>query len=308
MLRGVLVPIPTPLTETGDVDTAALGRLVAHTVDSGVDGLWLLGTIGRFDLVPDGQQRRLVEAVCDMAAGRTHLVVNVSDLGTARTIQRAQLFKDLPIDAYAALPPWFRPYLPGEVLDYFRQLADALPEPLMLYNATWTCNALSLEQMQMLAAHERIVGVKDTDQGLSRMQNWPAADRRAVGFSYLHATHLLATSVRLGSDGLAGGLTGVVPELAVAIWRATQAGNHATADRLQGLFLTLARAVDLGPDVACLEVLFRTRGLCSRMSASPQHELATETTILVQHVLEGVLAEMAEAYCGLIAGSPRSPR
>lgn len=295
MLCGVLVPIPTPLTGTGDIDTAALARLVAHNVDSGVDGLWLLGTIGRFDLVRDGQQRRLVEAVCEMIAGRTHLVVNVSDLGTARTIERAQLFKDLPIDAYAALPPWFRPYLPGELLDYFRQLADGLPRPLVLYNATWTCNALSLEQMKALAAHERIVGVKDTDQGLSRMQNWPVADRRAAGFSYMHATHLLATSVRLGSDGVAGGLTGVVPELAVAIWRATQDGNHATADRLQSLFLKLARAVDLGPDVACLEVLFRARDLCSRMSASPQHELARQTTILVQQVLDEVLVEMPEA-------------
>jgi dihydrodipicolinate synthase/N-acetylneuraminate lyase len=295
MLRGVLVPMPTPLTHGERVDLEAVGRLVAHNIDSGVDGLWLLGTIGRFDLVPDAEQRRLVEAVCELAVGRTQLVVNVSDLGTARTAAKARLFADLPIDACAVLPPWFRPYGPGELLDYFRQLAEQLPWPVVLYNATWTCNTLSLEQMTTLAGHERIVGVKDTDQGIVRMQNWPASDRRAAGFSYLHATHLLAASARLGSDGLVGGLTGVVPELAVPIWRFVQDGDFAAADRLQSLFLRLARAVDLGPDIACLEALYRARGLCRRLSASPQRELALDAAIMVQRVLDEVLTEMSQA-------------
>jgi 4-hydroxy-tetrahydrodipicolinate synthase len=292
MLHGVLVPIPTPLTPAEDIDIPGLLALVRHSIDSGVDGLWLLGTIGRFDLVRDAQQRRLAEAVCEMAAGRVSVVVNVSDLGTARTAERARLFADLPIDACAVLPPWFRPYQPSELLDYFLRLADQLPKPLVLYNATWTCNTLSLEQLRTLAVHDRIVAVKDTDQGLSRMQNWPAADRRAAGFSYLHATHLLAASLRLGSDGVAGGLTGVVPELAVAIWRAVQAGDHAGADRLQSVFLKLARAVDLGQDVACLEVLFRARGLGRLTSAPPQRELPRAQAAAVRRVLDEALTEM----------------
>src|SRR5215813_6526862 len=124
MLYGVLVPVPTPLTRAERIDVAAVRTLVNWYIDKGVHGLWLLGTIGRFDLVRDAEQRRLVEAVCDIAAGRVQLVVNVSDLGVARTAERARRFGDLPIGAFAVLPPWFRPYSGAEQITYFRQLAD----------------------------------------------------------------------------------------------------------------------------------------------------------------------------------------
>src|SRR5262249_54281400 len=132
MLRGVLVPVPTPLTRTERIDVAAVRTLVSWYIDKGVDGLWLLGTIGRFDLVRDAEQRRLVEAVCEFAAGRVQLVVNVSDLGAGRTAERARRFGDLPIDAFAVLPPFFRLYTGAEQIGYFRQLADQLPRPLVI--------------------------------------------------------------------------------------------------------------------------------------------------------------------------------
>src|SRR5262249_26664885 len=146
-----------------------------------------------------------------------------------------------------------------------------------------------LTQLQALAVHERIAGVKDTEHGLTRMQIWPPAEREANAFSYLHATHLMADSLRLGSDGVVGGLGGVVPELAVGIWRAHQTADSATAGLLQGPLLRLASALDAGPDVACLEVMFRERGLCGRISAPPQRALSHAAAAAVKSVLREVL-------------------
>jgi dihydrodipicolinate synthase/N-acetylneuraminate lyase len=115
-----------------------------------------------------------------------------------------------------------------------------------------------------------------------------------VGFSYLHATNLLATSAELGSDGLVGGMTGVVPEIGIRIWQAVQRGELDTARRLQDLILRVSRAVDLGPDLACLEVLYRARGLCDRISGSPQRGLDAATHEAIERILRECLASWEE--------------
>ena len=107
-LHGIVPPLATPIRPDESLDAAALERLVEFLVDAGVHGLWVLGTTARFDLVTESEQRRVAEVVAEAAAGRVPLVLNVSDMGTRRTLERAARFDDLPFDYYAALPPWYQ--------------------------------------------------------------------------------------------------------------------------------------------------------------------------------------------------------
>ena len=188
------------------------------------------------------------------------LVLNVSDQGTQRTQARAAMFDDLPYDYYAALPPWYQPMTPAEVTDYFVALADTLARPLVIYNAPWVCNQLTFAHLRKLAEHPRIVGCKDVTPSLTRALDWPAAERRASNFSYLHGTDQIATSTELGADGFVSALSNALPELAVAIWDAARADDAERAFRLQSQFLRIARATGFGPMHACLEAIMRHRG------------------------------------------------
>lgn len=62
---GVIPPVVTPLTADGELDRASLDRVVGHLLDSGVNGLFALGSSGETAyLTPgrgdDGSFRRLV--------------------------------------------------------------------------------------------------------------------------------------------------------------------------------------------------------------------------------------------------------
>jgi 4-hydroxy-tetrahydrodipicolinate synthase len=157
-LHGIVPPLPTPLLPDETVDTASLTRLVAAHLRAGVHGLWVLGTTARFDMIPDDRQRLVAETAVEAASGRVPLVLNVSDQGTERTLVRARMFDDLPYDYYAALPPWYQPLAPAEVVDYFHALADRLSRPLVIYNAPWVCNQLSFDHVRELAQDPRFVG------------------------------------------------------------------------------------------------------------------------------------------------------
>jgi dihydrodipicolinate synthase/N-acetylneuraminate lyase len=287
-LHGIVPPLPTPLNADESIDLGALDHLVDFQLSAGVHGLWILGTTARFDLIPDARWRRIAEVAADRAAGRVPLVLNVSDQGTERTLARARMFDDLPYDYYAALPPWYQPLTPGEVTDYFHALADQLARPLVIYNAPWICNQLSFKHLRQLAEHPRIVGCKDVGPSLNRTLDWPSAERRRLGFSYLHGNDLIGLSTELGADGFVTSLANPFPELAVALWEAARQGDPERTFRLQAQFSRLAQITGFGPALACLEVACRHRGLLKRMLPAPLRALDTETAQRVMEVLERV--------------------
>ncbi len=296
-LHGIIPPLATPLKLDGSLDEAALERLVRFQIDAGVHGLWILGTTSKFELQTDDRLRRIAEIAATAAEGKVPLVLNVSDMGTDRTRARAEMFDDLPYDYYAVLPPWYQPMCLGEVNDYYAALADTLSKPVVIYNAPWICNQLGFDQLRQLAQHPRIVGCKDVSPSFSRTLDWPVAERRALGFSYLHANDQMAISTELGSDGFVSALSNPLPELTVAIWDAARADDAERAFRLQAQLTRLAQATGFGPMLACLEVLCRHRGLFERMLPPPLRSLDPEMAQRVVDVAEvvGVLPNFEPA-------------
>lgn len=294
-LHGIIPPLPTPLRPDESIDIEAFTRLIDFQLQAGVHGLWVLGTTARFDLIPDSRWRLIAETAAKAVAGRVPLVLNVSDQGTERTLSRARMFDELPYDYYAALPPWYQPMTRAEVTDYFHALAENLARPLVIYNAPWVCNQLSFDHLRKLAEHPRIVGCKDVCPSLNRPGDWPAEERRRLGFSYLHGTDQVALSAALGADGFVTSLANALPELAVALWDAARGGEAERAFRLQVQFSHLARATGFGPMLACLEVFCRHRGLLERMLPRPLRSLGPDDAKRVVEVLEsvGVLPELA---------------
>ncbi len=273
MFRGIIPPIPTPLTADETIDLPALRRMLELNIAAGVHAIWVLGTTGRFELVTDGEQRRLAEQVAEIVAGRVPLILNVSEMGTRRVLEKAGAFDDLPYDAYAVLCPWYREMTKGELTSFFTRLADELAKPVVIYNAPWVQNMLSFDHVRKLAEHPRIVGVKDVTPTLTRPLAWPRGEREALGFSYMHGSAMISTGASLGADGFVTGLAGVFPELCVAAWNAARAGEDEAAVAFERQLIKLTAALESGPALACLEVMFQQRELGDFISAHPQSRL-----------------------------------
>ena len=88
-IRGVIVPILTPLNADETVDTQSLRRLVNYLIDKGVHGIWVSGTTGEFAALPDRQRLISMETVVDEVAGRVAIIGNVSGVSTQLSLQMA---------------------------------------------------------------------------------------------------------------------------------------------------------------------------------------------------------------------------
>lgn len=296
-LHGIVPPLATPLRDDETIDVEGLERLVEAQIQGGSHALWILGTTAKFDMVTDSAQRVVAETVAEVTAGRVPLVLNVSDLSTKRTLEKAKRFDDLPYEYYTALPTWYLPMQAGEIEDYFLKLADGLSRPLVIYNAPWVCNQLTLSQLRKLAEHPRIAGVKDVHNGLFHTLNWDAPERRRQEFTYLHGCDLIANSVAVGADGFVPAMGNAFPELCVALWDASRAGDAERAYRLQTQVTRIGRVLATHPGLACLEAACRHRGYFNRMLPSPLRSLNEAEARKVVDAIEeiGILPEPAAA-------------
>ena len=247
-IHGVIVPILTPLTPTGEVDVPSLRRLVNFLLDNGAHGIWAAGTTGEFAALSDAQRRLVIEVVADEVAGRAPVIGNISAVATAAAIGAARDVRGMPLDGVAATPPYYYTHSQEELLDHFRATAEACEQPLWVYNIPSMVKlTVAPATFVGLAAEGTVVGVKDSSGAgeafaelvmRCRMRN--VDPYRVVGTTWRH------TMAGIGAHGVVPSIANLTPASVVGEWEAGECGDDEAALRHHATTLQAARVTALG--------------------------------------------------------------
>ncbi|HEY2271216.1 MAG TPA: 4-hydroxy-tetrahydrodipicolinate synthase [Jatrophihabitantaceae bacterium] len=159
----LLTAMVTPFDVTGGLDLAKAAELATYLVDEqGNDGLVVNGTTGESPTTTDAEKSDLVRAVVDAVGDRAHVVAGVGTFDTVHTIHLGEQAAKAGADGLLVVTPYYsRPPQAG-LLVHFRSVADATELPMVLYDIPHrTGTAIATETLIELAAHDRIVAVKD---------------------------------------------------------------------------------------------------------------------------------------------------
>jgi 4-hydroxy-tetrahydrodipicolinate synthase len=160
-LRGIFPAIPTPVDADDRVDAAAAGRLVAHLLRSGVDGLVPLGGTGEYGALQREERVRMAAACVEAVAGKVPVVPGILDPGFHDALQAGKAFAAVGADALMVLTPYYTTPTQAGLRDYFMRYADASPVPVLIYEIPYrTRIALAPEVLHDLSRHENIIGMK----------------------------------------------------------------------------------------------------------------------------------------------------
>ena len=247
-LRGVIVPILTPLTPDEAVDVASLRRLVNYLVDNGVHGIWAAGTTGEFAALDEEARRLVIETVADEAAGRVPVIGNISAPATRAAAHAAAALRDCPLDGVAATPPYYYSHTQAELGDHFRAVAERCHHPLWVYNIPSTVK-LTVEPATIaeLAADGTVVGVKDSSgAGEAFAQLAMLCRHRGLDLYRFVGSIWRITMAGIDAHGVIPGIANLVPRSVAAAWEAGASGDAAAALRHHGEMLAANRATQLG--------------------------------------------------------------
>ena len=181
---GVVVPMVTPVTSEGLLDTAAVGRIIDSFVGSNVNPL-LMGTTGEGNSVSQADARLLVETAVKAAGGKVTVYAGLTGNCIAEQRTQVDAFTALGADVIVATLPCYYALTPEQMENYYRQLADYSKIPVMIYNILATTHmSIPLDVIKRLADHPNIVGLKDSERDLERMQLCIEFAQSREDFSY----------------------------------------------------------------------------------------------------------------------------
>ncbi len=299
MFKGSIVALITPFRD-GTVDEQAFQSLVEWQIDQGTDGLVPVGTTGESPTLSHEEHKRVVQLAVEAAAGRVPVIAGTGSNNTAEAIDLAKHAKSVGADAQLTVTPYYNK--PGQegLYQHYKALNDAVDLPIIIYNIPPRCVIdMSVETMARLAKLPNVVGVKDATNDLAR----PLKTRLAIGedFSILSGEDVTALALLAQSgDGCISVTANVAPKACADMHDAWQAGDFATARRLNEALLPLNDVLFCETNPSPVKYAASLLGLCRPDVRLPMVELAEESKARVRRVLEefGLLSGVPAAQAG----------
>ena len=233
VIRGVIGYTITPFAADGSVDLPALGQSIDRLIESGVHAIAPLGSTGEGAYLSDSEWETVVRFSQEKIAGRVPTVVSVSDLTTARTVQRAQLAESCGATAVMVLPVSYWKLTEQEIVDHYTAVGAAISIPIMLYNNPGTSGTdLSVDLiLRILSEVKNVTMVKESTGDIQRMHRLYKATQRNVAF-YNGCNPLTLEALVAGATGWCTAASNLIPELNLALWDAVQSGQMDAARTL----------------------------------------------------------------------------
>ena len=175
LIKGVVVPILTPIDENERIDEEKLRSQVDYVIEGGVLGILAFGSNGEFYMVEEDEMERGLEIMISQSNGRVPVYFGIGAISTKKCVRLAKMAIKKGAYGISVLQPMFLKPTEEELFLHFKTIADAVPStPMLLYNnpgrVGYTMSANLVDRL----AHEveNIVGMKDTSGDITQMEEF----------------------------------------------------------------------------------------------------------------------------------------
>jgi len=152
--RGIFPVVPTPFTESGELDLASQKRCVDFMIDAGSDGLCILANFSEQFLLSDDEREVLTRTVLEHVAGRVPVIVTTTHFSTTVCAERSRRAQAMGAAMLMVMPPYhgatFRVSEP-QIHEFYARLSDAVDTPIMVQDAPAAGTPLSAAFLAKMA-------------------------------------------------------------------------------------------------------------------------------------------------------------
>ncbi len=160
----------TPFTKSGDVDEAAVRRLVRRQIDGGIHFLSPCGTTGENPTLSDAERLRIVELVVDEAKGQVPILAGAGGYNTREVIDLARQLEKIGVSGLLSVTPYYNKPTQEGLYQHYKAIADSTALPIVVYNVPGrTGTNVEVATLRRLAELPNIVGVKEASGNMGQM-------------------------------------------------------------------------------------------------------------------------------------------
>lgn len=276
MFKGSLPALVTPFSN-GELDLAALKKLVEWHISEGSSGFVPVGTTGESPTLTHAEHETVVQEVVKAAAGRVPVIAGAGSNNTVESVRFMQHAKKVGADAALVVTPYYNKPTQRGLIEHFTTLHECCDLPIVIYNIPGRSIVdMTPETMGDLAKLPRIIGVKDATGDITRVSQ----QRATCGTDFVQLSGEDASALGFNAHGGIGCISvtaNVAPRLCAEFQAATLAGDYAKALDYQDRLMPLHEAIFVEPGLVGAKYALSKLGLCSEEVRSPLTGLLDET-------------------------------
>lgn len=299
-VKGIVPPAITPLDAKGNLDEKGLEALLERFIKAGVHGIFMMGSSGEAYVLPDAVRTAAVDGAAACLKGRIPLYVGIGDNSLERTLRNGEHAAKAGADVLVLISPPYLDYSEAERVNYFQTVTDRLDLPVLLYNIPQVNgNPVSPAMLRTLAAHPRIIGIKDSESNAPKTAAMREVWEEFPEFRWFEGNDSLSgQSLLMGAHGVVNGGTNLFPSLYVDLYKAAMAGDLPAlrASHIRIMHALKVFKIDApnssgyGAFVKTTKYGLQLQGVCSEYLSEPFQPLAEES----RRKIERHLADFAE--------------
>jgi 4-hydroxy-tetrahydrodipicolinate synthase/2-keto-3-deoxy-L-arabinonate dehydratase len=152
--QGLFPVVPTPFTESGELDLESQKRCIDFMIDAGSNGLAILANFSEQFLLADDERELLTRTILEHVAGRVPVIVTTTHFSSKVCAERSRRAQDMGAAMLMVMPPYhgatFRVPEP-QIYEFYAHLSDAVSIPIMIQDAPAAGTPLSAAFLARMA-------------------------------------------------------------------------------------------------------------------------------------------------------------
>ncbi|MCJ8210032.1 dihydrodipicolinate synthase family protein [Mucilaginibacter sp. RS28] len=284
--NGIIIPAVTPLTQTYQLDVAAVDRMMAYFRENNASP-FILGTTGEAPSLSFKLREEYIKAASGFKQDGEMLYAGIAGNCFEETLDIAVVAAEYNVDAVVATLPSYYQLTEPQMKRYFERLADACTVPLIVYNIPATVHqTLPVHLIEELSYHPNVVAVKDSERNDRRLFESLRLWSDRPDFSYfLGWAAKSAVALINGADGIVPSTGNINAEIYHEMWQAVEQGDHARANALQNVSDELGNLYQqgrtLGESLWALKTLMQEKGLCEPYVMPPLEPMSDDEKVSI---------------------------
>lgn len=242
-VTGVYVAMLTPLDTDGRVNEEELRKLTRFYIENGIDGLFVVSSVGEKIYISDEEVIKGFEIVADENKGKMKLFANITSTNALDAIKLGKIAEKLNYDGVVSAPPYY--YNPSEedIYEYYKTITEKVELPLIIYNIPIFAVPLTQNLIDRLSKNPKVLAIKDSSGNMVEfMHNYEIIKENNPDLSILIGRdEIFLQALISGADGCMLGSAAIVPELFVEIYKKFKENKLDEAMVLQRSILKLLR-------------------------------------------------------------------
>lgn len=262
VFTGSGVALVTPFSEDGKIDYEVFGKLIEFQIANNTDAIIVCGTTGEGSTLTVEERLSLFRYAAEKIRGRVPLICGTGSNSTSFSLDIAAEAEKCGADAHLMVTPYYNKTSQNGLIKHYFKLADNLSKPVIVYNVpTRTGMNIMAETYVKLAEHENIVGIKEADTDIIKLQKSIDLCKDKLDF-YVGNDDMIAVACAVGCKGVVSVLSNILPSYTHNMTIEGVNGNNVECLDMQNRIMKLAQVLFCDVNPVPVKLVMEFLGLC----------------------------------------------